>query len=210
MISSNPEEVEIILGYVRSGYGWKFPKSNAYNIGIGGEMKKNKDILTAFREFTRSNYQIEPSPVPPKGGFLFTGRYVKKPYLDDEILLLGDAAGLTEPVTGEGIYFALRSAQIAVESIHDYFTRRTLRLGTDYRKRLHSIHRFFRQALFMQRIFFIPPVTRLFMRHIRRRNRIAAFYADHTLSVIGLDYFRILPAYIRSKLKTIKKKHNIQ
>lgn len=35
----------------------------------------------------------------------------------DGFLLIGDAARATEPVTGEGIYFALRSGQLAAETI---------------------------------------------------------------------------------------------
>ena len=35
----------------------------------------------------------------------------------ERFLLVGDAAGVTEPVTGEGIYFALRSGQLAASSL---------------------------------------------------------------------------------------------
>ncbi|HKY09359.1 MAG TPA: hypothetical protein VJQ55_13995, partial [Candidatus Binatia bacterium] len=36
----------------------------------------------------------------------------------DHALLAGDAARVSEPITGEGIYFALRSGWLAAESVH--------------------------------------------------------------------------------------------
>ena len=41
----------------------------------------------------------------------------------DSFLLAGDAACVTEPVTGEGIYWALRSGELAAEAIHFAFTK---------------------------------------------------------------------------------------
>jgi flavin-dependent dehydrogenase len=37
--------------------------------------------------------------------------------------LLGDAAGLTDPLTGEGIYYAILSAQLAASAIGNYFAK---------------------------------------------------------------------------------------
>lgn len=41
----------------------------------------------------------------------------------DGFLLVGDAARVTEPVTGEGVYFALKSGELAAEAIHQAFSR---------------------------------------------------------------------------------------
>jgi geranylgeranyl reductase family protein len=40
----------------------------------------------------------------------------------DGILFIGDAARVNEPVSGEGIYFAMKSALLAAETIHDAFS----------------------------------------------------------------------------------------
>src|SRR5262245_35645285 len=41
----------------------------------------------------------------------------------DRVLLVGDAARVNEPVTGEGIYFALKSGQLAARAIDQAFRR---------------------------------------------------------------------------------------
>jgi flavin-dependent dehydrogenase len=38
------------------------------------------------------------------------------------MILIGDATGLNEPLTGEGIFYALKSAQIAAKYLKDFFT----------------------------------------------------------------------------------------
>jgi len=43
--------------------------------------------------------------------------FSRRRYGGDGFLLVGDAAGVTEPVTGEGIFFALRSGQLAARTI---------------------------------------------------------------------------------------------
>ena len=46
----------------------------------------------------------------------------KGPFMDRRILLIGDNAGFVDPVTGEGISFALKSGMLAAESlIHGQF-----------------------------------------------------------------------------------------
>lgn len=44
-------------------------------------------------------------------------RKAKAPLSRNRILLVGDAAGLVDPLTGEGIYYALRSSYLAVSPI---------------------------------------------------------------------------------------------
>ena len=58
---------------------------------------------------------------------------------DEGILLVGDAARVTEPFTGQGIYFALRGAQLAAESIGCGDLRSyASRLGTEYKKQART------------------------------------------------------------------------
>jgi flavin-dependent dehydrogenase len=45
------------------------------------------------------------------------------------VLLLGDAAGFADPLTGEGIYYAVRSAQLAASVIEDFLQGHTVGLG---------------------------------------------------------------------------------
>jgi geranylgeranyl reductase family protein len=105
-----------------SGYGWVFPKESSINVGIVDYriIGKNKkiELKKIFEDFlnTLKNKNIIPNyikKVNPKNGFLpFCP--LEKTYTD-RIILCGDAGGFINPLTGEGIYYAISSGEIAAK-----------------------------------------------------------------------------------------------
>lgn len=105
-----------------AGYGWVFPKKNSINIGLGefepavDPCKDKRNIKELFEEFIQSltEKNIIPSDIPlgdVKGGLLPVFP-LEKTY-SDRVLLCGDAAGFVNPITGEGIYYAMVSGELA-------------------------------------------------------------------------------------------------
>ena len=107
------------------GYGWVFPKKEHLNIGFSIiNMDKNlqqkhnllnwyQDYISLLKEKNLIPQHLKETPV--KGGALLT-HPLEKTYTD-RFLLVGDAAGFINPLTGEGIYYAMVSGQIAAEII---------------------------------------------------------------------------------------------
>lgn len=117
-IDTAEEEIYFHLGSVPSGYGWVFGKKIHQSVGVYGTMYKMKNPVHRYREFVngyakqiKGNYvPVRAHPVPvyqAKNNTVARGR----------ILLAGDAAGLVDPLLGEGIYYALYSGRIAGEMI---------------------------------------------------------------------------------------------
>ena len=112
------------------GYGWCFRKGDYLNIGLGREGNQGlSEQLLDFCDFLRLHGRI-PGNIPGKfhgHAYLQQGRSQRK-LLDDGVLLVGDAAGLAYPESGEGIRPAVESGLIAaavvVESEGDYGHRR--------------------------------------------------------------------------------------
>ncbi len=111
----------IFLGGIRGGYGWIFPHKKHYVVGICGLIRKNKKLKERFHDFLKdvSALEIEkksriPSHLGPLGNFMETPG-------EENILLVGDAAGFADPLTGEGIYYAHKSAELASRAILDFF-----------------------------------------------------------------------------------------
>lgn len=111
-----------------AGYGWVFPKKQHLNIGIGEfESLTNKSGgKTNLKEVYKNYIQLlkETKIIPDdlkigriKGAALPL-RPLSKTYTD-RCLLCGDAAGLINPVSGEGIYYAMSSGEIAARTIAD-------------------------------------------------------------------------------------------
>lgn len=96
------------------GYAWYFPKKQASSVGIAGW--NQKQLLTDLRKWINYlGYEKEtklyahPIPEIEPGAQLQKGR----------VLLVGDAAGLVDPITGEGIKHAITSAKIVSSAILD-------------------------------------------------------------------------------------------
>lgn len=107
--------LEIYFGDLNSGYGWIFPRKNTEVVGIGADYKENKNSFN--NQYEGLVGKLSQFYEKPKGAFIPFGEFVEKPVKDNKLFLIGDAAGLVDPVTGEGIYYALKSGEMVANSI---------------------------------------------------------------------------------------------
>ena len=100
------------------GYGWVFRKQDVLTVGIG--RVDNHGLSQQCNEFLSFLKQSRNVKVPGKGilghAYWLFG-HSERAILDDSILLIGDAAGLAYPESGEGIRPAIESGLIAAHSI---------------------------------------------------------------------------------------------
>jgi menaquinone-9 beta-reductase len=100
------------------GYGWCFRKQDVLTVGIG--RMDNHGLSQHCEEFLRFLKRTRDVEVPGKGilghAYWLFG-HSERTILDDSILLIGDAAGLAYPESGEGIRPAIESGLIAAHSI---------------------------------------------------------------------------------------------
>jgi geranylgeranyl reductase family protein len=102
------------LGMVPGGYGWLFPKADHLNIGVGGwqhfapALRSHLDRLAAY-------YGADGSEPSYLRGHRLPIRTAGAPLAGERVLLAGDAAGLIDPLSGEGIYAAIYSGRLAAE-----------------------------------------------------------------------------------------------
>lgn len=108
------------------GYGWLFPGPDGANLGLGiglGHSRQHaqraQQQLDAFRihliRIGLLDSQLR-SPMRLLGGWLKMGIVGTRP-ADGKVLLVGDAAGLVNPLQGEGIAQALASGQAAAIAV---------------------------------------------------------------------------------------------
>jgi len=115
-----------------NGYGWIFPVAIQeefvkFNIGVGvwlDEYQKiNTNIIQLFKQFIQSNDNTRHllskviSQQPPKVYPLATAKKGNR-VADRKILRIGDAANLTDPLTGEGIANAVLSGFYVAQAIN--------------------------------------------------------------------------------------------
>lgn len=113
--------VHIDLGLVSGGYGWAFPKSGkAENVGVIGftiPLSDPSKVLRAFIERVWPNLPGAHQLEEPRTWFVPDYRGTDRHGRIPGLFFLGDAGGLVDPFLGEGIYYAVLSAQRAVSEI---------------------------------------------------------------------------------------------
>lgn len=139
---SNQIELHYI-SEVKPGYFWLFPAgSNKANIGIGlskneakkegRTLKKIMEEVTQSKHFKHRFSNARPLE-KPKGWNLPMGSIHRKNH-GDGYILLGDAAGLIDPFTGEGIGNAMVAAKYAISAV-----KKGKEIG-DYSEKVLSIY----------------------------------------------------------------------
>jgi len=192
------EGVSIYLSFVRYGYAWRFAKKNHYTVGIGGMVKKNKKLKEIFASFLKSvNIEIKENEI--KGAMVPCGKYVKTP-CKDNILLIGDAAGFVDSITGEGIYFALLSAQYAHSAIND-FLKHGLSLPKNYLNRVVYIQNKIKDANFFHRFYFNDHLKPFLVKLVKGRKTMIKYVCDNIISHYNVSYSIFPFHYLRVRNK---------
>lgn len=115
-----PDTPELFFTPELDGYGWVFRKGGVLNIGLGREAGgRLGDSVAAFTAWLKAQGKI-PADIPPRfhgHAYLLYPQRRPRRVVDDGVLLIGDAAGLAYPQSGEGIRPAVESALLAAEVI---------------------------------------------------------------------------------------------
>ena len=113
----------IDLAVLPGGYGWVFPKGDHVNVGVGGwgyVGPRARDELNVLCQ----RHGIDPTRVEEIRGHRLPMRRPTTRLARDRALLVGDAAGLIDPISGDGIYEAFVSARLASDAIVDLLAGR--------------------------------------------------------------------------------------
>jgi flavin-dependent dehydrogenase len=117
--TTRPDTPELYFCPDLQGYGWCFRKQTYMNIGLGRADRSGLPAATAaFIEFLERRGKI-----PHRASWHWRGHaYLlqdseRRRVVDDGVMLIGDAAGLAYPQSGEGIRPAVESGLLAAETI---------------------------------------------------------------------------------------------
>jgi geranylgeranyl reductase family protein len=100
------------VGQVPGGYGWVFPKKEHLSVGVVSRKRGELNLNERLGHYLRFLGIERPKGVRTSG-FVIPVSPRKGPFVRGRTLLTGDAAGLADPVTCEGITHSLLSGQLA-------------------------------------------------------------------------------------------------
>ncbi|MCK4883676.1 MAG: NAD(P)/FAD-dependent oxidoreductase, partial [Candidatus Diapherotrites archaeon] len=180
---------------VPEGYGWIFPKKNVLTVGVGSLMSKMdlniKDHFNLFLQDERVKKKIAGAkPLNPKSHTLYFGKPFDK-IVKNNVILVGSAAGLVGPFLGEGIYYALKSGELAGKQIvESNFSDVTLRPYEDKIK--SEFYPFLNFALSLRRLLFKNKNYNKFIKVLEMSDTIKKSFISHILKTSTPNFFEKL------------------
>jgi geranylgeranyl reductase family protein len=118
-VPGNRDHIDVQFLPQFEGYIWVFPRCGHMSVGICG-----KGVSASQMRILLERYMQEHG-ISKEGATFYghllpaleTASWERNRVAGDGWLATGDAAGLVDPVTGEGLYYAMRSADLAAQSI---------------------------------------------------------------------------------------------
>jgi len=104
------------LGYPPWGYAWLFPKANLLSIGIVLPRNQADSMRQRVRAYV-DRLGLGSAEVEIARGHKIRFRRGNEPIARGRVLLAGDAAGLADEFTEEGISYAIHSGQLAARNV---------------------------------------------------------------------------------------------
>ena len=113
------DRIHLDWGPLPGSYGWVFPKGDSLTVGVIAARGRPEETRRYLADLLRWQ-GLTGLRVLHDSGHLTRCRAPSSPLGAERVLLAGDAAGLLEPWTREGISFAVRSGELAGQIAADH------------------------------------------------------------------------------------------
>ena len=111
------QAANVDVGYRPWGYGWVFPKDGKLSVGVVTAPNRGRSIRKQTDRYLSRLGLADADVLKVQGHPIRYRRSVREPVAKERALLLGDAAGLADEFTAEGIAYAVHSANLAAEAV---------------------------------------------------------------------------------------------
>lgn len=182
----NEDTIKIYFGEMLGGYCWRIPGKDRIGIGLGEFYIKNrKRKIEKYSRFYEEQGVAELTGI--RGAFVSSGYYVKKP-VKNNVLLVGDAAGLVDAMSGEGIFFAMESGRQAALSIIDYLEKGKSLMR--YLKRIRRIHQKMDEQNKFNKLLYVPGMQKICMNYIKNNSSYTEAVLENVMSSYKSGYVK--------------------
>lgn len=119
--------MKIDWGIIPFGFAWTFPKKDVLSVGIGALKSRAKDLKGYFEQWLEycgikdQKMKVYTFPVSLGG--------LKSKIAGERICLIGDAGNFVHPITAEGIYYGIKSANLASIAIEKALRKQSYNLS---------------------------------------------------------------------------------
>jgi len=197
------EKIRADLNLVPLGWAWVFPKKNHLTVGIGCIDRSTKrcqldSLLKSYLDFLFPVYQKIKVASYPISLPSWTNKIAK-----DNFLLIGEAGNFVDPLSGEGIYWGVKSGKLAAEFLKSIIERKKNceAFNEIAQKEVFNYLR----VLFLISVFFYRMPS-FFLDWAKKSNRIREYFVKMLQGKLTAEELLNLFAKGKSFLKLIKAK----
>ena len=178
------------LGGVAGGYGWVFPKGEHLNVGVGGWKYAAFTLRPKLGDLCR-RYGFDAARLDNLRGHHLPLRTAGAPIARGPVALVGDAAGLVDPLSGEGIHMAFASGRLAAQHALRYLGCETNSMAAYERAVDDELQPELDVSRRLQEVFHLAPPPYL---ALLRRNRKFWLFLCHLVrgELTYLDFVRMI------------------
>ncbi len=151
------------FGFVPHGYGWVFPKRNHLSVGVAFMKKVDQSINSWFNKYLEL-LEILPDKIlkNEKHGYVIPFVLGRVKHSAGRILFAGDKLGFADPLTAEGISYAVETGKLAARAIirnyPDHF-----KIVQNYQSELEVVYREIKSARLLSKVVYGPLSLRKFI-----------------------------------------------
>ncbi len=119
LVPGDRDRIDIQFLHGLEGYIWVFPRCGHLSVGICGKGESAQGLRARLERY------MAETGLPVQGAHFYshllpsldTPAWKRTQVAGDGWMAIGDAAGLVDPITGEGLYYAVRSAELAAQAL---------------------------------------------------------------------------------------------
>ena len=175
------ESIDLYFDCIDNGYFWAFPHGETVCIGGANLYDKSTDYMRVFKDFLGS-IGVDPAACRTTGAFLPYGYVVPQDKLPENVILVGDAGGFTDPISGEGLFMALKTGMLAAQALSSDEPKKT------YLKSVEPVASVVRNGTKTQKLFFSRITQKMFLNKLEGRSGFVSFFYDNMVDEYRYDY----------------------
>ena len=176
------DSVDLYFGYLDSGYAWVFPHGKTVCVGLADLYDRKTDYRSLIKPFL-SDLDVDLKGCTYIGAYLPYGTVIPQDGLADNLMLLGDAGGFTDPISGEGLYMALQSGAYAAKALQSSDDPKKA-----YLDNMSRLIRTVKDGKKVQRTFYSPPIHKMFLKKVEGKSKLVSFFFEQMVEEYRYDY----------------------
>ena len=186
--------IDLYFDYLPDGYAWVFPHGDTVCIGLANQFSPRTDYLKTLNTFL-DDLSVDARDTKIIGAFLPYGYAVPQDRLPDNVMLLGDAGGFTDPISGDGLYMALQTGIYAAQAALSDDPKQA------YLKSVQELTQIVTDGKKVQKTFYSPAIQKLFYHKAKGKSRLVSYFFENMVEEYRYDYRDIYKMYRDYKKK---------